>query len=193
MRILLASSEVYPYSKTGGLGDAVGALAKALVKAGHEVVVVTPLHRGVREKLPGLRRVEWKFDLPLGAKRENAELLALEVGKGLTVYFIDKPAYFDRAGIYSDGRGDFADNAERFIFFSNRSNAVHFSHPSELICRRAFYIRAVHVDQAEAYRHTAARNRDTNYTCLRLPSLPRVLQSDRKRRADNLPARLVVH
>ena len=118
MRILLASSEVYPYSKTGGLGDAVGALAKALVKAGHEVVVVTPLHRGVREKLPGLRRVEWKFDLPLGAKRENAELLALEVGKGLTVYFIDKPAYFDRAGIYSDGRGDFADNAERFIFFS---------------------------------------------------------------------------
>ena len=118
MRILLASSEVYPYSKTGGLGDAVGALGKALAKVGHEVAVVTPLHRGVREKLPGLRHVEWKFDLPLGNKRVDAALLALDVSPGLTVYFIDKPAYFDRAGIYNDGRGDFADNAERFIFFS---------------------------------------------------------------------------
>jgi starch synthase len=35
MRILLASSEVYPFSKTGGLADMVGALGRALVKAGH--------------------------------------------------------------------------------------------------------------------------------------------------------------
>ncbi|HEY6228218.1 MAG TPA: glycogen/starch synthase, partial [Verrucomicrobiae bacterium] len=30
MRILLVSSEVHPYSKTGGLADMVGALAKSL-------------------------------------------------------------------------------------------------------------------------------------------------------------------
>ena len=118
MRILLASSEVYPYSKTGGLGDAVGALGKALALAGHEVVIVTPLHRGVREKFAGLRRVDWKFDLPLGAKRVDAALLALEVSTGLTVYFVDKPEYFDRPGIYNDSGGDYGDNAERFIFFS---------------------------------------------------------------------------
>ena len=118
MRILLASSEVYPYSKTGGLGDAVGALGKALARAGHEVAIVTPLHRGVRDRFPGLRRVDWKFDLPLGAKRVDAVLLALEVSAGLTVYFVDKPEYFDRAGIYNDSGGDYGDNAERFIFFS---------------------------------------------------------------------------
>lgn len=118
MKILLASSEVYPYSKTGGLGDAVGALGKALAKAGHEVAIVTPLHRGVRERFAGLRRVDWKFDLPLGAKRVDAVLLTLEAGPGLTVYFIDKPEYFDRAGIYNDHGGDYGDNAERFIFFS---------------------------------------------------------------------------
>ena len=52
MKILLASSEVHPYSKTGGLADMVGALGKALVRAGHEARIVTPLYRGLREKFP---------------------------------------------------------------------------------------------------------------------------------------------
>ncbi len=66
MKILLASSEVHPFSKTGGLADMVGALGKALVHAGHEVCIVTPLYRGIREKFPGMRRVDWKFNLPTG-------------------------------------------------------------------------------------------------------------------------------
>lgn len=118
MRILLASSEVYPYSKTGGLGDAVGALGAALVAAGHHVGIITPLYRGIRERLVGLRRVDWKFDIQLGAKHVNADLLALDVSKQLTIYFIDKPVYFDRAGIYSENGSDYSDNAERFIFLS---------------------------------------------------------------------------
>lgn len=118
MRILLASSEIHPYSKTGGLGDAVGALGKALAHAGHEVVMVTPLYRGVRERFPGIHAVDWKFDLPLGAKRVDAKLLGLDINPRLKVYFIDKPEYFNRNGIYNDSQGDFGDNAERFIFFS---------------------------------------------------------------------------
>ena len=53
MKILLASSEVFPFSKTGGLADMAGALGKALALAGHEVGMVTPLYRGVREKAGG--------------------------------------------------------------------------------------------------------------------------------------------
>ena len=37
---MLASSEVHPYSKSGGLGDMVAALAKALGRAGHDVALV---------------------------------------------------------------------------------------------------------------------------------------------------------
>ena len=48
MRLLLASSEVHPYSKSGGLADMVAALAKALARAGHQVGLVTPMHRGIR-------------------------------------------------------------------------------------------------------------------------------------------------
>jgi len=82
------------------------------------VGIVTPLYRGVRERFPGLRKIEWRFDLPLGSKRAEATLLVLEASPGLKVYFIDKPEYFDRNGIYNDIHGDFGDNAERFIFFS---------------------------------------------------------------------------
>ena len=34
MKILLASSEIYPFAKTGGLADVAGALPKALKKIG---------------------------------------------------------------------------------------------------------------------------------------------------------------
>ena len=51
MRILLASSEVHPYSKTGGLADMAGALAKALAREGHQVGLVTPLYTGDRKSV----------------------------------------------------------------------------------------------------------------------------------------------
>ncbi|MGO8767090.1 MAG: glycogen synthase GlgA [Limisphaerales bacterium] len=118
MKILLASSEVHPFSKTGGLADMVGALGKALARAGQEVGVVTPLYRGILEKFPQMRRVDWWFDLPLGNRRCQAELFALEMEKNLTVYFIRQPEFYDRAGIYGESDFSYADNSDRFIFFS---------------------------------------------------------------------------
>jgi starch synthase len=118
MKILLASSEVHPFSKTGGLADMVGALGKALAHAGHEAQIVTPLYRGVREKFPQMGRVDWKFDLPLGLKWEQGNLWSLEIERNLTVYFVEHPGFFDRPGIYFDNNVSYSDNAERFIFFS---------------------------------------------------------------------------
>ena len=118
MKILLASSEVFPFSKTGGLADMVGALGRAIVNAGHEAVIVTPLYRGIREKFPALRRVDWHFNLPLGQQWAQAELWELKRKGEAKVYFIDNPGYFDRAGIYLENHISYADNAERFIFFS---------------------------------------------------------------------------
>jgi starch synthase len=118
MNVLLASSEVYPYSKTGGLADMVAALGKALARAGHEVRIVTPLYRGIREKFPALRQVDWKFDLPLGTRRVAGNLWSLEVERGLLVYFIGQPFFYQRRGIYLEDHVGYADNADRFIFFS---------------------------------------------------------------------------
>jgi starch synthase len=118
MKILLASSEVHPFSKTGGLADMVGALGKALARAGHETRIVTPLFRGIREKYPQIRRVDWWFDLPLGARRVQAELWSLEIENGPLVYFIHQPEFYQRAGLYETNDLSYPDNAERFIFFS---------------------------------------------------------------------------
>ena len=118
MKILLASSEVHPYSKTGGLADMVGALGKALARAGHEACIVTPLYQGVREKFPALGRADWQFDLPLGAERVQAELWSLEIENGLTAYFIHQPEFYHRAALYQENGAGYDDNAERFIFFS---------------------------------------------------------------------------
>lgn len=118
MRILLASSEVHPFSKTGGLADATGALGKALAKAGHQVGIVTPLYRGIRERFPALRRLDWRFDFPMGNQHPGGEVWTLEPAKGLTVYFIHKPDYFDRTGLYNEHGVDYPDNGERFIYFS---------------------------------------------------------------------------
>jgi starch synthase len=118
MRILLASSEVYPFSKTGGLADMVGALGRALVKAGHDAIVITPLYRGIREKFPALRRAEWRFDLPLGQRHVQGGLWELAQPGEAKIYFVEHAGYFDRAGLYLEDNLGYADNAERFLFFS---------------------------------------------------------------------------
>lgn len=118
MRILLASSEVHPFSKTGGLADMVGALGKALARNGHRVGVVTPLYQGVRERLSGLRLVGPPLDLPLGVRRVRGEIWALEPAAGLSIYFIDQPEYFHRTDLYQKDGLDYPDNAERFLFLA---------------------------------------------------------------------------
>ena len=100
MKILLASSEVHPYSKSGGLADMVGALAKTLGRAGHEVGIVTPLYRGIRKKFPDILDSDWLFDFPMGDKRVEGGVCALEPADNLTIYFIDQPFYYDRDGLY---------------------------------------------------------------------------------------------
>src|SRR3954447_9343325 len=118
MKILLASSEVHPYSKTGGLADMVGALAKSLARAGHQVGLVTPLYLGIRERFPELKPVEMPLDVPLGTRRVRGEIWALEPMPGLTIYFVDQPEFYQRSTLYQKYGVDYPDNAERFIFFS---------------------------------------------------------------------------
>ena len=61
LKVLFVTSECAPFSKTGGLGDVVGALPKALARRGIDARVVMPLYAGIRwndlERLEGVLRV----------------------------------------------------------------------------------------------------------------------------------------
>ncbi|MGP8238021.1 MAG: glycogen synthase GlgA [Limisphaerales bacterium] len=118
MKILLASSESLPYSKTGGLGDMTGALGKFLARAGHQVGLVTPLYRGLRDRFPDIQPFDWKLDLALGPGRVAGNVWSRESPPGLTTYFIDRQEFFDRDDLYQERGTDYPDNAERFVFFA---------------------------------------------------------------------------
>jgi starch synthase len=117
LRILIASSEVTPFSKTGGLADVCGALPSELARLGHDVAVVTPAYRHVFGQEQRLERTGVHFDIPIGSKIVRGEFLRGELDEGVPVYFVDQPEYFDRPELYQEGGEDYADNCERFVFF----------------------------------------------------------------------------
>ena len=59
MDLLFVSSEVAPWSKTGGLGNVAGALPAALSRRGHRVRIVTPRYGGIDPVRAGLERTGW--------------------------------------------------------------------------------------------------------------------------------------
>jgi starch synthase len=117
VKVLLASSEIVPFAKTGGLADVVGALPKALRRIGVEADCVLPLYRAVdREQFPfsgpGL-----PIRVPLGHREEAGTVEETDAGGGVRGFLIRNDRYFDREHLYGTKDGDYVDNCERFTFF----------------------------------------------------------------------------
>ena len=118
MKIVHATSELFPYIKTGGLADAVGALGAALADNGHEVSVFVPGYRAVlehRDAAAAERKLRLKIEM--GDQFMSGEVRVFSPRKNLNVYLICREEFFDRRAPYGNGERDFEDNADRFIFF----------------------------------------------------------------------------
>ena len=115
MKILLAASEAFPFCKTGGLADVVGALSQKLGAAGHDVVLFLPKYRAV--EVTGLQGgMSYPLEVPLGTGSVQVALRYMQ-WRSVSVQFIDCPPLFDRDGLYGvDGR-DHPDNDVRFAVF----------------------------------------------------------------------------
>ena len=110
MKICIVSSEVVPFSKSGGMGDAVAALAKELAHMGHEVVTVSPRYGSIDPA--DLTYTGCVFTVPGG---DTAHALGLHEtqAEGVRHLFIDH-GVFHRDGLYGDDAGAFGDNHLRF-------------------------------------------------------------------------------
>jgi starch synthase len=118
MKIVHVASEMFPYVKTGGLADAVGALAGVLADRGHEVSVFLPGYRAVldhKDAAAAVRRLPLKIEM--GDMFVSGDVRVFSPRKNLTVYLVCREEYFDRRGLYGNGERDFEDNHHRYIFF----------------------------------------------------------------------------
>jgi len=117
MKVLFVASECAPFAKTGGLGDVVGALPKALAALGIEVRVVLPLYAGT--DWSALERLEGTLGVPMwfGTAWAGVRLGRLP-GSGVPIYFLEHNRYFDRPYLYGTPNEAYGDNLERFAFLS---------------------------------------------------------------------------
>jgi starch synthase len=117
----MVSAEASPFASTGGLGDVLQGLPKALAKQGHNVAVALPLYPRVRNFDPQVIHHGLRF---ASANRAFLADVAEIQRHGVRYLFLDVPALFDRPGIYGEADADYPDNTLRYAAFSRGALAI---------------------------------------------------------------------
>jgi len=114
LKIVVVSSEVDPFSKTGGLADVARSLPKALKRLGHKIIVITPLYGIIDKKKYHLKQIFKDIEIEIDSQITlKASYWQGQLMNKLPIYFIDNGEYFSQKSyIY----GSQEENA-RFLFF----------------------------------------------------------------------------
>ena len=116
-RVCFVTAEYAPLAKIGGLADVSRALTRYLHRRGDDVRVFMPFYRRIAEQRLRLSPVDFLKDLPLviGTHAYRYSVLTgAAPGSDLPLYFVDCPALYDRAGVYSEA----ADEHRRFLLLT---------------------------------------------------------------------------
>ncbi len=121
--VCLLSAEVAPLSKTGGLADVAGALAKYLTTTGHDVRLFTPLYASIdRTRFP-IKPLDGLQNVPLQVGPHHYVFSVATTplpGSNALVYLIDCPVLYGRPAIYTTD----PDEHLRFLAFTRAVLAV---------------------------------------------------------------------
>ncbi len=118
MRILMISPEGPPLARATVLVDVIEALPRELRARGHEVGIILPYYREIRENVSvQLTQTGVTADVRVGAKTYLAEFVSSRTAGGVQLFFVRCDEFFDRAGIYGEHGVAYEDNAARSIFF----------------------------------------------------------------------------
>jgi len=110
--VLQATSECFPYIKTGGLADVVGGLAQQYSLQGINSQVIMPLYPAIKKKYELFLEIVATTKVKYNDRSYRADLFALD-NQNTMYYFIDSYAFFDRENVYG-----YEDDGDRFAFFS---------------------------------------------------------------------------
>ncbi len=123
MRVAFIAAECEPWAKTGGLGDVVDALARALGRIPDgptpPVDVFLPRYRAMTLPDGEHPRRRIRVPDPLSPLGSTEVTIVDVVSHGYRLRLVDHPPAFDRAGFYGDPHeGDYPDNGWRFGLFA---------------------------------------------------------------------------
>ena len=110
MNICFVSSEVMPFSKTGGLADVSGALGKFLNHNGHDVRIFTPFYDVLRPTGQEFYPVDFMQNIPLefGGFTVLFSVVTTKLpGSNAEVYFIHCPGLYNRGKIYTNDADEY--------------------------------------------------------------------------------------
>ncbi len=125
MQVLFCSSEVSPFAKTGGLADVTGSLPASLQKLGCDVRIFMPFYRSVRNLDESFAPLAESIVVPVGVHDFHVHFWEGRTSTGIPIYFLEKDEFYDRSFLYgSPVRGDYEDNAERFIALSRATQRL---------------------------------------------------------------------
>ena len=121
MSIVFVTSEVAPWSKTGGLADVCGSLPRELVKRGHRVMVVSPYYQtGKKEDELYKGAFDTCSNTEVGCFDASHEVGFMhQVFDGVDFVFVRHDSYERVGGLYGDAGGGYNDNQFRFTLLSH--------------------------------------------------------------------------
>ena len=117
LKICLASAELTPLAKTGGLADVTVALSAYLRDSGHDVRVLLPFYSSMDTSGLDVQPVHFLQDIPIemGGRSGHFSIDTVTLaGSQLPVYLLRCPDLYERQGIYTAGE----DEHLRFILLS---------------------------------------------------------------------------
>lgn len=117
MKIVQVASEVYPFSKTGGLADVVFALSKYQKKLKNDVYVISPLYKGVLEKFPEISDTGKKTWVETNEGTFEFNIFKTKKDR-VNFIFLSNIFLFERGGYYGVNGKDYEDNYLIFGAFS---------------------------------------------------------------------------
>jgi starch synthase len=118
VRVLMITPEATPFAQTGGLGEVLSALPAELAGLGAEVDVLMPKYRSITPETHPIEKTDLTLAVDLNARLVSAGLWKLTHPSGARYLFLDCEEFFDRQYLYGTPDGDYADNAERFVFLT---------------------------------------------------------------------------
>jgi len=116
--IVVVTSEISPWSKSGGLALVTASLAVEFAERGHRVMAISPMYDNYEDVTWMANKSIWLMGCEHEIKYFH-QYQEVSEGKGVDYIFVDHPCYHRPGGLYYNAQEgvEYADNLFRFALF----------------------------------------------------------------------------